>query len=450
MNTITRPSIIKHIGKNYYNATELKKYDPVFFHGTSAGIRKIVAKKNIEKTNFHYSTLSKKSGWVVCKDQDKPPSKAKLLLLESWVTTNVPKMMPDSDESKDEKYEYPEAPELLFLEDDEKFKDDDGNIVDIETRGERTSKGIYFLAKDVSKAFEMPSLDTSLLHKDKGYEINIHYKVFTSSRLPNVVSSMSKKQLFITYRGMLKILFSSRTGNAEKFVDWATETLFTVQMGTEDQKEELGSKLIGQSVKSVRAVFKTCSKKVPCIYRFSLGTAKDLRKTMNLPDEIKDDFTIIKFGLTDSLDRRSSEHATEYGKIPNVNLGLMDFSYIDPKFLPDAEKDINDFFKNIEIPVNYKKYKELVAIDPKHEKQIKKQYEFIATAYQGSITELIDQIKELKYQIHLKDMEIESKNKEIESIKENKQLEIEIKDEKIKYEQLKNEMLEMKLSHRGM
>ena len=86
---------------------------------------------------------------------------------------------------------------------------------------------------------------------------------------------------------MLKILFSSRTGDADKFVDWATETLFTVQMGTADQKETLASTLIGQPVKNVRAVFKTCAKKVPCIYRFALGTAKQLRPMMDLPPRVR-------------------------------------------------------------------------------------------------------------------------------------------------------------------
>lgn len=38
------------------------------------------------------------------------------------------------------------------------------------------------------------------------------------------------KKLFITYNRMLKILFSSRTGNAEKFIKWMKKTLFTVQM----------------------------------------------------------------------------------------------------------------------------------------------------------------------------------------------------------------------------
>ena len=85
--------------------------------------------------------------------------------------------------------------------------------------GDRTSKGIYFLAKDVAHVFEMT----------RGYIENKHYNFYLVKPINDGVSRV--KKLFITYQGMLKILFSSRSGNAEKFVDWATDTLFTVQMG---------------------------------------------------------------------------------------------------------------------------------------------------------------------------------------------------------------------------
>lgn len=319
--TTERPKIIEHNKVKYYNAADLKKYDPLYFYGTSGGIRKIITRKKIESSQYHYATFSKKFGWTSCCHQDKPPTKAKLLLKEEWVITNIPKMMPDSDESKELKkngYAYPEAPSLLYLEDEEKFKDADGNVVEIETRGTRTPKGIYFLAKDVSDGFEIPSLNTTVLHKDRGYKANTDYKIFTRSELLNEESPSSKptykRHLFITYTGMLKILFSSRTGNANKFVEWATETLFTTQMGTTEQKEVLCSKLLGQPVKNIRAVFKRCSKKVPCIYRFSLGTAKDLRESMGIDSKIDDDYIIIKYGLTNDMDRRSLELSAEYEK----------------------------------------------------------------------------------------------------------------------------------------
>lgn len=104
-------------------------------------------------------------------------------------------MMPDSNESKEEQYEYPKAPDLLYLEDSEKFTDNDGNVVDIETRGVRTQTGIYFLAKDVSTAFEMPSLSNNVYEKtNTDYIKNEHYKIFLCS------THNTKKQLFYLHR----------------------------------------------------------------------------------------------------------------------------------------------------------------------------------------------------------------------------------------------------------
>jgi hypothetical protein len=453
MTSDERPIIITCNENSYFNAKILKDYDQAFFFGTSKSIRHIIGKKDISLENYHYATLSKKFGWKPCANQIKPPTKAVLLLLESWVIANVPKMMPESAETKETLYDYPKAPDILHLDDNEKFKDADGVAVEIETRGERTSKGIYFLAKDVANEFEMTSLIKNISDKTSNTKLlkDTHYNFYSTS-IHNVENTRQTKELYITYKGMLKILFSSRSGNAERFADWATDTLFTVQMGSEEQKEELAADIIGQPVRNVRAVFKTCAKQVPCIYRFALGTAKTLRVSMGLPDTIKDNFVIIKYGLTNSLDRRIGEHISEYEKIKGVQLGLMNFSYIDPKFLSQAEGDLKEYFKSIEIPIEYESYQELVAINPKNEKFIKKQYDYIGTEYQGAITELIIQIEKLKlelkslneiteYKLKDKDRIIEIKN----GIIEQKNTIIKMKDGIIENMNLKNEILEMKL-----
>ena len=288
----------------------------------------------------------------------------------------------------------------------------------------------------------MSSLINDILYDKRcDYNFDIEYKTFASQISDGSSKNNYKRQVFITYEGMIKILYSSRSKKAKLFREWATDTLFTIQMGSDEHKEELGAEIIGQSVKNVRAVFKTFSKKVPCIYRCSLGTAKTLRTSMNLSDEIKDDFIIIKYGFTDDLDRRLSEHKLEYEKkINGVKLGFMNFAYIDPKFLSEAETSLKEYFQSTEIPVKYEKYTELIAINPTHEKQIKKQYNYIGTAYQGIVTDLISEIKDLKAQINSLTEINEYKLKDKDRI-------IELKDKDLKYEQLRNDMLELKLSN---
>ena len=73
-------------------------------------------------------------------------------------------------------------------------------------------------------------------------------------------------ELFLTYEGMLRVFFVSRNNKTSGFVKWATEKLFTLQMGTAIQKEKLASKVLGVSANVIKKVFKTSSTTIPCVY----------------------------------------------------------------------------------------------------------------------------------------------------------------------------------------
>jgi hypothetical protein len=430
MNTILRPVIIKLGEHNYYNTKDLQIYDPIYFHGCSRGVRKILEKKTIEVSKYKYATWCKKNNWKLSANQIKPSTKASLLLDETWVIENIPKMMPNSNKTK---YEYEEAPKIIHLEDEEKFKDDEGKHVDIETRGYRSHSGIYFLAKDVATAFEMPSLVKNV-HESTNtqYIINEHYKTFVCNKVQAVKNMRNKKQLFITYKGMLKILFSSRTGKANKFVDWATETLFTVQMGFDKDKKILSSKLLGVSPKVVSAVLKKSATTLPAIYLFTLGIAKDLRKSMKLDASIPDTSIIAKYGRCGDLETRKNDHVRTYEKIKGVNLQLIHFAWVDPMFVTNAETNISHYFEDSNMKIKYENHNELIAYAPQKLKNIKEQYLLITTLYAGHHKELLLNIENLKKDILIKD-------KEINSLSEKHDLELKLKD-------LKIELLELKLS----
>ena len=437
MSEFQRPEIIKHNGEEYYDAKELKKLDPVYFYGTSGGIRKIIKKKKIDVGVYHYATFAKRKGWSSdC--QENPCKKACLLLLKSWVESNIPTMMDDDCVNDEEgKYEYPQAPDLLLLEEEEKFRDSDGRVVEIETRGEMTPKGIYFSAKDVSVAFGLNRIVDSLTDKRRfKNDDEEEYRFFiVKNPVSNGISAI-RKQMFITYEGMISILYSSRSEKAKGFRKWATETLFTHQMGSRSQKEELSSNLLGCDVKDVRTALKPYSAKLSSVYCFSLGTGESLRDSMELPEDVtKDDDIVIKFGFTNDLDRRSNEHVKEYEKIKGVKVRLMEYVYIDPAFLSEAEVELKQFFTAIETPVKYKKYKELISINPKHLKEIQKKYKSVGVGYQGNCSHLIGKLEKLEYQLQLKDKDIELREAEIrnrDTIIRHKDIEIELKDEIIR------------------
>jgi len=570
-----KPQPIAIDNKEYYVGSELMEYDKVYFTGCSRTIRKIIDLKKIPQDKYAYGNNNiKKGGWRLSDNQAKPPAKANLLLLKDWVESNVPKMMDGLDEKEvKEKYDCPEAPNIIDLDDNEKFKDEKGNPLEIETRGERSIDGIYFLVSDVEKAFGMDRINDTLTHKNSDYTKNEHFKYFICN---------NRKRLFLTLTGLQKVIITNRTkkfkqnqllivnwvknifpnynanhiamiksnqqylgvvyiishhkldfvkigywtsdidslrsryivyygsdiniyyeyfdkpGQVEKeihtyfreynkegelfmeeyiddyklflnnhkekidinkvnkikmknkieeikdiekmeklrkiennkadicldnnkvikeiyndrketpkeFVKWATETLFTVQMGDDNEKQELASNLIGIPTKSLKQVLSKSASSVPCLYHFSLGIAKNLRKVMKIPKEIPDNYIITKYGFTEDLDRRTKEHEKTYGKIKGVNLELMTYIYIDPKYLAQAEIDIKIIFANNEQKINYENYKELFAIDPKHKGQIIKVFKMIGNSYAGCVKDFLIKTENLKNEIKVYDEKI--------------------------------------------
>ena len=67
-------------------------------------------------------------------------------------------------------------PPCLVLMNTKKFHDDDGYAVEIETRGERTSKGVYFKAKDVANMFKRKYLIKVLTNEQTASIPSEHYK----------------------------------------------------------------------------------------------------------------------------------------------------------------------------------------------------------------------------------------------------------------------------------
>ena len=62
-----------------------------------------------------------------------------------------------------------EAPPLVHLDDNQMFKDDNGDPMDIEMRGERTMGGAYFKAYDIGKAFDYKRINASVNNENSDH-----------------------------------------------------------------------------------------------------------------------------------------------------------------------------------------------------------------------------------------------------------------------------------------
>lgn len=231
--------------KNYYLSNDVVKQDKLFFKGCMRRVRNIIDKKDLKLLKDYAYARKTKGKWKLIKDQKKPTTQSKLLLRKRWVTNNVPAFMDDDEKkTKTEKgeklYKYDVAPGILKLKDSEKFKDNDGNIYDIEIRGERDMNKCYFKASDIGDAFGIKEIRKSIIHKNSKYTSK-QYKLMFVKKSGN--SAKNDKAIFLTFDGVLQCIYGSHSKEAEGFRNWATKTLFTIKFGTKEDKKKLCDKI---------------------------------------------------------------------------------------------------------------------------------------------------------------------------------------------------------------
>lgn len=190
------------------------------------------------------------------------------------------------------------------------------------------------------------------------------------------------------------MLFSRRHPVAISFQKWAIEKLFILSYGTANQKDDLAADVLGVNPKALRSVLHTNVNAMPVVYLFGIGSAGDLRKTLNIPDTINDNDIVVKYGLTNDLKRRTQEHENALGKIsPNNRFGLIYHVYIDPFFLSQAESDIKKYFIGAQWHLRHPKYTELAAI-PQHmiNSIVHNEFKRLGGAYAGKLQDLQNQL----------------------------------------------------------
>lgn len=386
-----KPVPISIFAIQYYNSKDLYEYNPEFYYGCKTKPRTIIQKKNIPPTDYIYANLKAKE-WNLSSEECK---KAQLLITKTWVDIHYFK--PESSEVVESDIK---TLSLLQLEDSEKFKDANGTILEIETCGEKTRNGIYFKVHDVMKAFDIPALDTTLVNEATHYERGIDYDTFfIPTTLYNLQSPTIKKSLYLTYHGMLRVLFVTRNKKVQQFQSWAEDKLFTIQMGDKEDKIKLGTEILNMNIKTYKSVFDSYADKLPSIYLFSLGKVGLLRDTFGIESSVPDDHVVYKFGCTEDMGKRCVQLGDVYHKLPNVQLKLSVFHMVDMKYKFDAENEIRFLCKSFKKNLKTEGYNELIVLDHAEHDMVKKYYRKIGCDYAGATAELQKQVIELKDQI---------------------------------------------------
>jgi predicted GIY-YIG superfamily endonuclease len=422
--------IIKLNNTKYYLSVDVKKTYPELFKRCKK-IRDIIHIRKLKEKNYCYAYIKNKKENIWIESNDKY-NKAKLLLTVTYIDEVINESDNETSESassEDEKEEIKEAPSLLKLTKEEQFKDENGECLKIEVRGIRDPNKCFFKVADVAKAFEIPQINKLLYGKN--YINGKDYAIFIEG-IEYQKNISNKKFMYLTYSGLLHVLYSCHSGIVDHFRKWATEQLFTIQMGTKEHKQKLVSKILGVSPEIVLAFLST-SIQIPCIYLFTLGTVGELRASMNISDDYDDDALIVKYGRTDDLHRRTTEHRADFCKIKGINLNLKQYHYIDPTHASKAEKELKDYFKQLKIKFTYELFEELVVIDYKSLNTIiKEKLNDIGSKYGGIIQNINLQLQLLTHnhekELLKKDNIIGKKkliiaNKEFENYKLKNQME---------------------------
>ena len=404
--------------KPYYNSKDLYKYNPEFYYGCKVKPRNIIQKRKIPPTDYIYANL-KANEWNLSTEECK---KAQLLIAKSWVDTHYFKPVPVQTTVVESTPEVVDSDfktmSLVQLEDAEKFKDANGEILEIETCGEKTRNGIYFKVQDVMKAFDIQHLDIALCQPTSGYERGIDYNTFfIPTILLNQLSPTIKKNLYLTYHGMLRVLFVTRNKKVQQFQSWAEDKLFTIQMGEKEDKIKLGTEILNINIKTYKSVFDSCAVKFPSIYLFSLGKVGLLRDIFGIDPTVPDEHTVYKFGCTGDLGERCVQLGYKYNKLPNVDLKLSVFHMVDTKYTFDAENEIRFLCKSFKKSLKTDGHNELIVLDQTEHEMVKKYYSKIGSEYAGATSELQKEVLVLKDRIkemeHERDLEREQTERKL-------------------------------------
>jgi hypothetical protein len=430
---------------------------PIYSKGCR-GTRDLIKKKNITEYIFMRLTNDK---WVLSNGSSQKLDK--VFVLKSLLDT-IPELNKSEKIVDDNGIE--KAPDIIYLEEHEKFYDNEGNTIDIETRGERNVECIYFKVKDIMEGFKLNRLNEYIVDKRRiidGYIENKHYKYFICNKHGAAVST-TNKELFLTYKGIMRVLFASQSSTADKFLYWATNTLFTVQMGTVKQKDYLVSSIKGVSYDAIQELFSINARELPCIYLTSLNRVDVLRNAMNIDDIHLNESVVYKYGMTKSFESRKNGHNQEYKKLDGlIDKKLVYYTYIDPLYLREAESEIKNMLEDLQIKWDI--HEELVVIPNHLMKYVKECFKSIGMKYAGHSAELIKEITELKcknemlikeyekeynHKLELKDKDTQLLLKDSQLLLKEKDNQLLLKDNELKEkdnEILKKELEIMKLKY---
>jgi hypothetical protein len=280
------------------------------------------------------------------------------------------------------KEELKPRPAIIELDENEIYKNDNGEEVEIEVCGKRERKKCYYKAIDIQVGYDTIDIEKLMCDRASRFRRGKHFEYFLCNDEP---------ELYLTFAGVTGILYGGNTESiAECFIDWCDDILFTARHGTADAKRGLAAKIAGVTPEQIIEIYKGVKKSFPCIYLFLVGDSSFARR---LGIKLLRGQRVYKYGMAECLAGRTMDHMGTYGKMKGSTLKLVYFSYVDKKNLQEAENGVKDYFQERNMRVKgFKGHRELVIIHDDNIVSAKKRYNEMRDIYHGDTSEFQKEI----------------------------------------------------------
>ena len=204
------PQCIVYRGHETFLTNDLKTFFPTVFIGIRTS-KNMVTEFSIPKDDYF---VVKKLSDGSYEESTLTYTRSKVLIKMSWFEAFM------ADPHQKIKDAPRVAPPLLELTDNDRFVDDDGNVFEVEIRGERHEDDVRFRGRDVERVFEMENLVDDAQKTDSGYVKGEHYEIMLVGI--KYTKGGNNRRLYFTYKGILKIVSRSRSyniSNVTKFMN---------------------------------------------------------------------------------------------------------------------------------------------------------------------------------------------------------------------------------------
>jgi hypothetical protein len=304
---------------------------------------------------------------------------------------------------------------VIVLDENEMFRNEKGEVCRVDVRGERALGKCFFHVKDIGRVFGIKRLSHDIMKAASKYIEGTHYIRMTLGGS----TPQGQDPLYFTYRGMMTWLYSARDDKTLYYLDWIEQTLFTIQMGTTEAKQELIETLDGFNIDSYKKFSEKCVNDIKCVYLFTLGTVGALRESMNINEDYGDNMMVVKYGLTKNLERRFEQHKRDYEKYDGCDINLQYYAMIDGSLLYTVENKIKKHLNKYELHVEGRR--ELLCMSSSRVNKTKKVYTKLVDIVQDEIKQIREECEEkslrklnkyLNFERHLAAKEIERVRRE--------------------------------------